>query len=177
MSPGRLVELLDRVSSGVINVIKGKEVFRKMLSTDKSAGEITDEEKVDQIWNTRELQKVIDDVMDEFPEEVSRYRQGKKSLLSYFMGQVMRRTEGRSDPRMVRTLLSELLDSAERWGGRPDQMGHVILRSLQVLSLMVVLSGLYFGIRGQNLLLEIEAVASGAVLFYLAHWILNKWVK
>ncbi|MEE9167681.1 MAG: hypothetical protein V3U24_09535 [Candidatus Neomarinimicrobiota bacterium] len=56
-------------------------------------------------------------------------------------------------------------------------MGYVVLRSLQLMALLAVLSGLYYGIRDQNLVLEIEAVASGVALFYMAQWMLKKWVK
>ncbi|MCH7732501.1 MAG: hypothetical protein IIB44_08315 [Candidatus Marinimicrobia bacterium] len=53
----------------------------------------------------------------------------------------------------------------------------MILRSLQVASLLVVLSGLYWGIRESNLILEVQALAVGAVLFFAAQWGLQKWVK
>ncbi|MCH8011492.1 MAG: hypothetical protein IIA61_06030 [Candidatus Marinimicrobia bacterium] len=51
------------------------------------------------------------------------------------------------------------------------------MRSLQVASLLVVLSGLYWGIRESNLILEIQALVVGAALFFVAHWGLQKWVK
>ena len=52
-------------------------------------------------------------------------------------------------------------------------MRYILCRSLQVMAMLMVLSGLYFGIHNRDLILEIEALALGAGLFYAANWLLK----
>jgi len=56
-------------------------------------------------------------------------------------------------------------------------MLYVLFRSLQLFSLIILISGLYIGIRDRNLILEIQALSSGALLFYLANWANEKFGK
>jgi len=56
-------------------------------------------------------------------------------------------------------------------------MLYVLFRSLQIFALIIVISGLYIGIRDRNLILEIQALSSGALLFYLANWLNEKFGK
>ena len=108
--PDRFVELLRAVDSGVINSLTAKLIFRKMLETDKSPNEIIEVEHLAQLSDADELRSAIDKILADSPDEVSRYREGKKSLLGFFMGQVMRETGRKSDPRAVRELLLKALD-------------------------------------------------------------------
>lgn len=110
IGPDRLVELLKAVESGLINRNTAKVVYKKMLTIDKSPTEIIETAHLAQISNSEKLQSVIDEVITGSPEEVLRYRGGKKSLLGYFMGRVMRRTGGKSDPGVVRKLLKQSLE-------------------------------------------------------------------
>ncbi|MDP6396599.1 MAG: hypothetical protein QGI16_07395 [Candidatus Marinimicrobia bacterium] len=52
-------------------------------------------------------------------------------------------------------------------------MRYILCRSLQVMAMLMVLSGLYFGIQNRDLILEIEALAIGSALFYAANWLLK----
>ncbi|MFQ6616571.1 MAG: hypothetical protein ACE5HZ_07365 [Fidelibacterota bacterium] len=54
---------------------------------------------------------------------------------------------------------------------------YILLRSVQIMALLGVLSGLFWGIRDRDLALEVEALASGALVFYLAHLGIQKWGK
>jgi len=56
-------------------------------------------------------------------------------------------------------------------------MLYVIFRSLQIFALIIVISGLYIGIRYRNLILEVQALSSGAILFYIANWANEKFVN
>ena len=56
-------------------------------------------------------------------------------------------------------------------------MLYVIFRSLQIFALIIVISGLYIGIRDRNLILEVQALSSGAILFYIANWAIEKFVN
>ncbi|MFQ6676244.1 MAG: hypothetical protein ACE5LH_07865 [Fidelibacterota bacterium] len=54
---------------------------------------------------------------------------------------------------------------------------YIVLRSVQIMALLGVLSGLFWGIRDRNLILEIQALASGTLIFYLAHLGIRRWFK
>jgi len=56
-------------------------------------------------------------------------------------------------------------------------MSYVLFRSLQILALLSVLAGLYIGVRDRNLILEVQALAGGAGLFYVAYWANERWGK
>ncbi|HJL84594.1 MAG TPA: hypothetical protein QGG35_04250 [Candidatus Marinimicrobia bacterium] len=56
-------------------------------------------------------------------------------------------------------------------------MSYVLFRSLQILALLSVLSGLYIGVRDRNLILEVQALTGGAALFYVAYWANERWGK
>ena len=56
-------------------------------------------------------------------------------------------------------------------------MLYVIFRSLQIIALIIVISGLYVGVRDRNLILEVQALSSGAIIFYIANWSNQKFVN
>jgi aspartyl-tRNA(Asn)/glutamyl-tRNA(Gln) amidotransferase subunit B len=64
-----------------------------------------------QISDQGELDQVVDEVLDENPEEVQSYLGGKSKLLSFFMGQVMKKTKGQANPKMVNSLLEAKLEA------------------------------------------------------------------
>ncbi|MDZ7680590.1 MAG: GatB/YqeY domain-containing protein [Fodinibius sp.] len=57
------------------------------------------------------IEPIVDDVIEEHPDEVERYKDGKKGLIGFFIGQVMQRSQGKANPELVRELVSERLDS------------------------------------------------------------------
>ena len=113
VEPERLVELLKALESGAINVSTAKALFRTMLTSERSPGEIIDSEQLTQVSDSEELQGIIDEIITGSPDELSRYRGGKKGLLGYFIGEVMKKTGGKSDPQIVRSLLLESLEEKE----------------------------------------------------------------
>ena len=64
-----------------------------------------------QISDSSELEGIIDQVLADHPEEVEKYRGGKKKLQGFFVGQVMKRTSGRADPKLTNQLLGKKLNS------------------------------------------------------------------
>ena len=63
------------------------------------------------VSNEGELAAIIDQVVEAWPEKVAEYRDGRKQLIGLFVGEVMKATRGAADPKTVRTLLAERLDS------------------------------------------------------------------
>ena len=110
ITPPHLGELLKMVDEGEISRLKAKEVLEEVAKTGKSPKEIVEEKGLAQISDEASLRVIIEEVVREFPDKVEKYRSGKKGLLGFFMGQVMRRTQGKANPKIVNKILGEVLN-------------------------------------------------------------------
>ena len=113
IQPSRLTELLKVVDEDLINISTAKNVFNEMLTSEKSPTEIIEEKGWGLISDSDKLQTVVKDIISNNPDEVKRYREGKKELIGFFMGMVMKETRGQSDPQTVKSLLIENLEKAD----------------------------------------------------------------
>ena len=104
---GKLIRLLD---DGTISGKMAKGVFDRMYETGKSPGAIVREQNLTQISDRSELETVVSGILESHSEAVERYRSGKRGLLGFFVGQVMRQTRGQANPKMVNELLRKMLD-------------------------------------------------------------------
>ena len=111
VSPERLGELLSLVDKGTLSGKLAKAVFAKMFESGRSAAEIVEEEGLRQISDASALDGIIHEVLERSPKQVAQYQGGKKGVLGYFVGQVMRATRGQANPRLVNQLLRKTLDS------------------------------------------------------------------
>ncbi|MFQ5628686.1 MAG: Asp-tRNA(Asn)/Glu-tRNA(Gln) amidotransferase GatCAB subunit B, partial [bacterium] len=109
IQPQRLADLIALVESGVISGNIAKKVFDAMLESEKSPGEIIDEKGLKQISDTGELESLVDEILASHPSEVERYRNGEQKLMGFFVGQLMRATKGKANPKVVNALLREKL--------------------------------------------------------------------
>lgn len=109
VGPSALAELLAFVEDGTLSDVLARRVFRRMLETGRSASRIVDEEGLRTVTDHDRLQSWVRAVLESSAEEVERYRAGERRLIDYLIGQVMRRSSGRADPREVRALLEEFL--------------------------------------------------------------------
>lgn len=107
--PAGLAELIALVAEGTVSQSMGKDVFQKMLESGRGARLIVESEGLAQVRDTGQLATWVDEVLAESPAEVERYRAGEAKLLAYFMGQVMRKSRGKADPRQASELLRERL--------------------------------------------------------------------
>ena len=109
LKPLNLVEMLKLVADGTISGKIAKTVFEDMFNTGKSASEIVKEKGLVQISDTGELDTVIDEVIASNPKEYERYKAGETKLLGFFVGQVMKATKGKANPKLLNdTLLKKL---------------------------------------------------------------------
>lgn len=114
ISPERMGELLKMVKKGVITASVGKDVFNKMIETDKSPIEIVEKEGLIQVSDESEIEEIIKSVIQSYPEEVEKYRAGKKALFGFFMGQVMKQTKGKANPQLTSKLLKDFLEGKSK---------------------------------------------------------------
>jgi aspartyl-tRNA(Asn)/glutamyl-tRNA(Gln) amidotransferase subunit B len=108
--PAGLTELIGLVEDDTINQSTAKDVLEEMIDSGKRASEIVEERGLAQISDATELEKIIDQILDENPEQVNEYLGGKKQVLGWFIGQVMKATRGKANPQLARKFLQEKLE-------------------------------------------------------------------
>ncbi len=104
-----LTGLLRLLEDGKINARAAKTVFDEMARTRQSAESIVAEKGLEQVSDSSQLETMVTAVIDENPDEVAAYREGKTKLFSFFMGQIMKKTRGKADPRIITQLLKDKL--------------------------------------------------------------------
>lgn len=104
-----LAGLIKRIDDQTISGKIGKEVFEAMLQGEGTADAIIQAKGLVQITDTASIAKIIDDMLAECTEQVAAYRAGKVQLFGFFVGQVMKRTQGKANPEQVNALLTERL--------------------------------------------------------------------
>ena len=109
LRPAELAEIIDMVESGKISPATGKALLRKVEESGQNPAEIVAAEGLGLIGDEDALRSEISAVLCESPNEVASFKAGKESLLGWFVGQVMRRTGGKADPKRTRELLLEML--------------------------------------------------------------------
>jgi aspartyl-tRNA(Asn)/glutamyl-tRNA(Gln) amidotransferase subunit B len=103
---GALVRLID---GGKISGKQGKEVLVEMFRTGKSAEGVVEERGLAQTSDAGEIEGVIDEVLAANPKQLEQYRGGKEGLFGFFVGQVMKASKGKANPKVVNDLLKEKL--------------------------------------------------------------------
>ncbi len=109
VSPKNLAELVKLIKEGVISTKIGKEVIKEMVETGKSAVEIVEQKGLRQITDEKEIRKVVEEVLSRFPKEVERLKSGEEKLIGFFVGQVMKETKGKANPKLVNKIIRELV--------------------------------------------------------------------
>ena len=107
--PERLAELLRLIDSGLISGKIAKTVFDEMASSGKAPETIVKEEGLAQITDADSIAEAVRQVLAEHEQEVSDYKAGKTKLFGFFVGQVMKATRGKANPKMVNEILKEML--------------------------------------------------------------------
>jgi aspartyl-tRNA(Asn)/glutamyl-tRNA(Gln) amidotransferase subunit B len=107
--PDRLAGLLKMIDAGTISGKIAKTVFEEMYRTGRPAEEIVREKGLIQISDEAALETLIDEALQSHPNERESYRQGKSQLLGFFVGQVMKRSQGKANPGKVNELLKKKL--------------------------------------------------------------------
>ncbi len=110
ISPENFSELLGLLKTGLINQSTAKSVLEEMFTSGKPAKSIVKEKGLEQVSDKDQITSLIEDIVEGNPDELQTYLEGKETLFGWFVGQVMRATGGKADPRVVREELSKYLD-------------------------------------------------------------------
>lgn len=109
LTPAYLSEIVKLVDAGTINTNTGKDLLQKVNATGKSPAQIVQEEGLAKVSDDSAIRAVIEHILAENPNEVASYRSGKVTLMGWFVGQVMRKMQGKADAQKTRAILEELL--------------------------------------------------------------------
>jgi aspartyl-tRNA(Asn)/glutamyl-tRNA(Gln) amidotransferase subunit B len=109
ISPDGLAGLLTLLDKEVISGKIAKTVFEAMAETGKPAKTIVEEKGLVQVSDTTAIDPIVDALISEHPDEVARYRGGNRKLIGFFVGQVMKQTRGKANPKVVNEILIKKL--------------------------------------------------------------------
>ncbi|MCX5811545.1 MAG: Asp-tRNA(Asn)/Glu-tRNA(Gln) amidotransferase subunit GatB [Proteobacteria bacterium] len=109
LSPAHLAELLSLIKDGTINIKIGKEIFPEIYKSGASPKSIVEKKGLIQISDETAIGSTIDEIIARFPKELEEFRGGKEKLLGFFVGQVMKETKGKANPKLLNELLLKKL--------------------------------------------------------------------
>ena len=116
IDPRRLAGLIALIENGTISGAIAKGVFGKMFSSDRSAAEIVESDGLAQIDDDAKIAGPIADVLAKNGDAVAQFRAGKASTLAFLVGQVMKATSGKANPKRVNELLKKALEAGPAGG-------------------------------------------------------------
>src|SRR6056297_100915 len=111
ISAENFAEFLTLIYQNKINSANAQLLLKQMLLTGGDPSHIMDEEDLGQINSEEGLDKVIEQVITENPDQVKEYQAGKEAVLKYFVGMVMKKTKGKADPQKAEEVLKQKIQS------------------------------------------------------------------
>ncbi|MDA9690972.1 Asp-tRNA(Asn)/Glu-tRNA(Gln) amidotransferase subunit GatB [Pseudomonadota bacterium] len=109
LTPANLAMLINRIDDQTISGKIGKSIFEEMYSSGASPDKIIESQGLRQISDDGAIEEIISTVIKENPSQVEAYLGGKEKLFGFFVGQVMKLTEGKANPKSVNAILKEKL--------------------------------------------------------------------
>ncbi len=104
-----LAQVVELVEEGTVSHRVGRQVLGRVLDTGRSPREVVEEEGLAQVSDASALEEWVSQVLSGHPDEVERYRAGEEKLLGFFVGQIMRLSQGRADPKEANRVVREAL--------------------------------------------------------------------
>ncbi len=105
-----LGEMIKRIADDTISGKIAKQVFEAMWNGDGSADAIIENKGLKQVTDSGAIEKIIDDIIAANPQQAEQYRAGKEKLFGFFVGQTMRQTQGKANPKQVNDILKKKLN-------------------------------------------------------------------
>ncbi len=109
ITPQYLAEIIHLVDDNTINTSTGKTLLEKVEASGLSPAEIVKKENLAKVSDTSAISGLCEEVIVANPTEVQSYRNGKVTLIGWFVGQVMQKSRGKADPQVVRTTMEKIL--------------------------------------------------------------------
>lgn len=109
IAAAQLGQLIDLISDNTISGKIAKDVFAEMYKSGKDPAQIVEEKGLRQVTDSGAIEKIVDEVIAENPDNVAAYRSGKDKLFGFFVGQVMKKSQGKANPNIINDLLKKKL--------------------------------------------------------------------
>ena len=109
VTPRSLADIINLIEDGTISGKIAKDVFEEMWKSARPPGEIIKEKGLVQITDTAMLEAAVDEVLKANPSQLEEYKAGKEQLFGYFVGQTMKATRGKANPKIVNEILRKKL--------------------------------------------------------------------
>jgi len=109
LKPEHLAQIVGMVERGDITTNTGKELLDRVNESGQSPQEIVGAEGLAQVSDEAALGRIAAEIVDSNPDQVATYRGGKTTVIGWFVGQVMRETQGKANPQAVKKVLEDLL--------------------------------------------------------------------
>ncbi len=109
LTPENLAELIAMIEKGTISNNIGKQIIIEMMKDGTKASVIVEKKGLSQITDVSAIKEIVQKIVEANPQQVEAYKNGKTNLLGFFVGQVMKETKGRANPKTVNELLNEFL--------------------------------------------------------------------
>ena len=110
VTPKMLADLINLVNDGTISTKQGKVVLYRALTEEEEPVSIVEKEGMKQIGSSDEILKVVLEVLEEKPEAITQYKEGKTNIVDFLVGQVMKKTKGQANPAMARSMMIEEIE-------------------------------------------------------------------
>jgi aspartyl-tRNA(Asn)/glutamyl-tRNA(Gln) amidotransferase subunit B len=105
----KLGGLIDLIAEGVISGRLAKEVFEAMWESGKPAAEIVEDKGLKQISDTGAIEAIVEQVIADNPGQVEQFKSGNEKILGWFVGQIMKASQGKANPGLVNQILRDKL--------------------------------------------------------------------
>jgi aspartyl-tRNA(Asn)/glutamyl-tRNA(Gln) amidotransferase subunit B len=110
LTPENLAELISLIEKNTISNNIGKQILvEDMITNGEKASAIVERKGLSQISDEGAIKEIVQKVVDSHPAEVEAYKNGKTNLLGFFVGQVMKETKGRANPKSVNEILRSII--------------------------------------------------------------------
>ena len=111
LSPNNLAEMINMISKKVISGKIAKEILPELILDNISPQKVVEEKGLAMISDSASILTIIEELIIEYPKEVKSFKEGKTKLLGFFVGQLMKKTKGKADPKLANQLITEKLKS------------------------------------------------------------------
>ena len=109
ISAKNFAELVRSIKSGEISGRIAKEVFEIMVKNGENPKKIIESKGMKQQSDPKELEKIINEILNKNKDKVDQYKSGKEKLFGFFVGQVMKQSGGKANPQLTNEILKKLL--------------------------------------------------------------------
>tara|TARA_E500000081_G_scaffold154513_1_gene191680 strand:+ start:723 stop:2159 length:1437 start_codon:yes stop_codon:yes gene_type:complete len=105
IEPTQLASLLSRIEDNTISSKIAKNLFNQLLTSNETVDQMIKQQGLEQITDEGSINEYVAEVLNEFSDQKDQYLAGKEQVLGFLVGQVMKRTQGKANPKMVNELI------------------------------------------------------------------------